>query len=179
MCIPKNRQIIAICGQSCVGKSTLATELGRTLKIPVRYCGYVVVSRANELAIDPRDLPVTIHRQIDNETRDLAGNARTSLIIEGAYLAYVLNGIAGIKLIHLKCCSTVRENRLIQRSVSNRTPNFELSVRDRDHEVLRGKLYKSVSSTRKPWMILDTSKLNQKQVLDRVLAKLGQCVDDD
>lgn len=103
--------IIAICGASAVGKTSVAKPMAERLHCEVRHCGDAAKAEASELGVPPDALPKEAHRRIDNETRRVAQNAQDMLIIEGRFLDEVLAGVPGVLLVHLTVSEEVRKHR--------------------------------------------------------------------
>lgn len=179
MRIPKRQIVLAIYGRSCVGKSTLAAELGERYDVPVRHCGAVVKACASELGIASESLPIDIHRKIDSETRKLAKNTKGAFVVEGAYLDLVLNEVPGVRFVHLRCNKTIRQTRFLGRAGAVSNTQSTLSQRDRDHKRLRRLLYQSARRVEKPWIVLNTSKSTAAEMVDFVLSKLQEEAHDD
>jgi cytidylate kinase len=179
MCIPKSQVVLAIYGSSCVGKSTLAAELGERWQIPVRHCGAVVKACATELGIAQESLPIDIHKTIDSETRKLAKNTKGAFVVEGAYLDLVLNEVPGVRFVHLRCNNMIRETRFLRRAGALSNTQSTLSQRDQDDKRLRRLLYQSVRRIEKPWLVVNTSKSTAAEMVDFVLSKFRQEVPDD
>lgn len=108
MRLPQN-VILGIYGRSCTGKTTVAKVLAETLACPVRYCGELVRAAAKQTGLDVDNLPDDSHRQIDEQTCTWAFTPRSSSIVEGRYLDYVLSpGATTLCLVRLEASLETR-----------------------------------------------------------------------
>lgn len=123
--------IIALCGQSLSGKSTIGNALGARLGFPpIRSCGEVVKNRACELNLSLEGLPVHEHLEIDAETIRWSEKQSGLAIVEGRYLDYVLSRArADIQLIELVSDGMAREQRWARR-IGRKLSSGERKVKD-------------------------------------------------
>jgi cytidylate kinase len=127
---------IAIFGKSCTGKSTVADELGKLLRIQVRHCGEILKSRALLMRTPVSGLSLEVHKSIDAETRAWATEPALK-IVEGIFLDEVLRGLNEVLFVRLVCDTEVRGERLQLR----RGASSSIQTRDEEDEELRRKLY--------------------------------------
>jgi cytidylate kinase len=160
--------VVAIFGRSCVGKSVVAEELARTLKLPVRHCGKIIKGRAKELGIDVTALPVVEHKVIDGQTSVIAKTCTDGIVIEGCFLDAVVGNIPNVLLVHLTCEDSIRERRFIQRS-NGQASAHELYLRDASDIALRKLLYKASDSTNN-LLTIDTTNLRIDEVAQGIIA---------
>ena len=180
MCPSKNNIVLAIYGASCVGKTTLAKELGFRWGVPVRHCGSVLKEHANALKISLENLPAEVHRTVDAETRSLAQQTSDFLIIEGRYLDLVLAETPRVRFVRLECDETVREQRLRGRG-NRQAPSMSRSIQqeDRYDAKLQRTLYGDAFSVAIDWMVLDTTRLAPEDLLSAVIMRVQQDVFHD
>jgi cytidylate kinase len=157
--------ILAIYGQSCVGKTSVTNELGRILDLPVRHCGEIIKRRAQELGINPSELSPLDHQAIDKETRAMAIIAQTTTIIEGGFLDIVLAGLDNVHFIHLICDQRVRESRYLRRDGDADISGLEI----RDAADAAHRAFLSEPSVEAKERIIDTSTITVDQVVTRIL----------
>lgn len=180
MYLSKSNIVLAIYGASCVGKTTLAKELGLRWAVPVRHCGNVLKEHANELKISLENLPAEVHWTVDVETRSLAQQTSDFLIIEGRYLDLVLAGTPRVRFVRLGCDETVREQRLRGRAHRQASSMIRLiQQEDRYDAKLRRNLYGDAFSVAIDWIVLDTTYLTPEDLLSAVIVRLQQDVFDD
>ena len=135
---------VAIFGASRTGKTTIAYELGSLMTIPVRHCGEIVKRFVRERGlIEGAELSREDHRQIDDETRNVA-EALDSVIVEGRFLNYVLLNVRSVVFVELTCEIQVRAARYGHR-VRSKSRRIR-SPRDTDKSdlLLRQTLYKNI-----------------------------------
>lgn len=104
-------RIVGLTGKSATGKTSVAKELARRLGIEVRHCGELVKNRARQLGVPTDELPANEHAAIDSETRSIAENALSLIVIEGRFLKRVLKGTKNVRLFELICTEKTRTNR--------------------------------------------------------------------
>jgi cytidylate kinase len=156
---------IALFGKSCVGKSTVATALGKRLSMEVRHCGELIKARAQELDIEVQSLPLQEHHLIDNKTKELAENVDRDTVIDGRFLNYVLTGVPSLVLIELACEQSERDKRFVKRygdSIS-----YQLADRDFSDSQLQGALYDSINAA-EPAALIDTTNISVHNVVERI-----------
>lgn len=114
--------IIALFGASCTGKSTIANSLIATHRLPIRRCGDEVRNLSTDRNLQPEQLPLEGHREIDAlSVAWVREHASTAAIIEGRFLDTVLSPVANlIRLIHVSAAWDIRAERL-----ENRRPGID------------------------------------------------------
>jgi cytidylate kinase len=177
MCLSKGPIVLAIYGPSCVGKSTLARELGRQLGIEVRHCGEALKEHATELGVALDAIPITIHQSVDEETRRLARQASGTVVIEGRYLDLVLSDIPSVRFIRLTCDEATRNFRYSIRE-SKSIPPRTLQEEDEDDAQARALLYSGVTRSLGDWMSLNTTQHAPHELVATVLAQIHRKCDD-
>src|SRR5579871_6729370 len=103
--------VIALCGESSVGKTVVAKLVAERLGAPVRHCGEMAKVRAKELGIDFRQFPKDEHEKLDRETQRLAQESQGFFVMEGRFLNQVLEGLANVLTIRLECSDEERLRR--------------------------------------------------------------------
>lgn len=171
--------ILAIYGQSSVGKSILATELGKRLGAEVRHCGEVLKEKAARLGIPLQSIPIGLHREVDAETQKLIHNYNKTLVIEGRYLDKVLKDIPRVRFIKLICNETTRKIRYLQSQSRSSVKSITLKQRDSENEHLKNKLYDDSPTTSEDWIILETTFSTPEELAETILGRMGQEVNHD
>ena len=177
MCLSKGPIVLAIYGPSCVGKSTLARELGRKLGIEVRHCGEALKVHAIEQGIALNSIPSTVHQSIDEETRRQARQACGTVVIEGRYLDFVLSGIPSVRFIRLTSDEATRKFRYSMRKNKSVRPRA-LQEEDEDDARMRELLYSGVTRAPEDWMSLNTTQHAPHELAATVLARIQRGWDD-
>lgn len=105
--------IIALYGASCTGKSTIANSIIAGRNLPIRRCGDEVRDLAAGRNLQPDQLPLDGHREIDAlSVAWVREHATATAIIEGRFLDSVLSPVADlIKLIHVSAARDIRAER--------------------------------------------------------------------
>src|SRR5882724_11532812 len=116
MRVSEERLVIALTGQSCVGKTAIARALGERLSFEVIHCGDRVKRRAVELGTTPAALPPTEHGRLDADTRERTLSGSGGLIVEGGFLEYVLHDLLDVHIVRLTCRARERWMRMAARS---------------------------------------------------------------
>lgn len=142
---------------SCVGKTSLLTELKNRNEYLARSCGQAVKDWANDIGVQPSDLSYDEHRKIDNETLLFAKQPFGNLVIEGTFLDVVLSGINDIKLVKLICDEDERARRFMRRSGFDAVSRAALKERDQTDLNLRRSLYGLNPKTLVDWIVLNTT----------------------
>lgn len=155
-----SKTIVALYGPTCVGKSSLATDLGARLDLPVRHCSELLKLRAAHRQIALSKLDPGLFAEVDEETRKAVEDARNGLVVEGRFLDAVLAAFPDVILIKLICGDAVRRSRLRARVSS------ALSIEASDGEDARARrvLY-ATNVALKPRFQIDTT--------DRSVAELA------
>jgi cytidylate kinase len=105
--------IIALYGASCTGKSTIADSLIASRHLPIRRCGDEVRDLSAARNLQPDQLPLDGHREIDAlSVAWVREHATAAAIIEGRFLDSVLSPVADlIRLIHVSAAQDIRAER--------------------------------------------------------------------
>lgn len=105
--------IIAIFGQSKVGKTSAAAALSAESGFPVRSCGDELKRTLAKEGISG-EVPERIHRDIDQQTvRWATSSAEGVRLVEGRFLNYVLSDVPQpVYLVRLVAAPVVRLTRL-------------------------------------------------------------------
>ena len=109
---------IAVTGESCTRKTTIARLLASHFKCSVRHCGEIAKCRANELGVHVADLPEDEHRVIDDETKRIIEETERLIIVEGRYLLEILKSVKDVVRIELQCSDRERHRRKSSRESS-------------------------------------------------------------
>jgi cytidylate kinase len=169
----KVKLVLALYGPTCVGKSTLAQEIGKRLRANVRHCGQILKEKTSQLKIPFDSLPIELNRAVDAETRRFAEDADEIRVIEGRYLNIVLFGIPNVRLLRLKCSDVIRNARFS--SQVGKAPN-KLSIAEQDSfdKDTSKILYGDSPLTQEDWIVLDTTRYSPETLTEIVLKRLGQ-----
>ena len=163
--------LIALYGESCTGKTTIAAHLGEVSGIEVRHCGRRLAAEAANQGVQARDLDLNAHRRIDQETFDWVSSKKHLAVVEGRFLHYVLVGSpAPTVLVRCTASASLRRERIERRSgiVEGRSDIFLL---DREDSEFCGRLYAGVRP--RPFdLFLDTSTASIAECVEKVLWKL-------
>jgi cytidylate kinase len=152
--------IIGIFGPFCVGKTTLARNLGDLLGLPYRLCGDAVRARARMLNIDLEELSEEEHRNIDRETREWAA-ANQPCIVDGRYLDYVLAPLINdVILVRLDAADEERRRR---RSLTL----TEYQISQSADLAFSARMY-SISKALLPSLVLSSSELSVEACAQRI-----------
>ena len=116
---------LAIYGSSCTGKTTVSNCLAKELALEVRHCGEQIKEAAVRAGSSPDALPVEQHLLLDSLTRDVVRNAKGGIVVEGAFLDYVLSDVEDCRLVKLVCLDAERIRRVVSRG-------SEHSIAERD-----------------------------------------------
>ena len=148
--------VVAICGRSCTGKSTVAEIIAKKHALPVRHCGNVVQRVAADLNVGISDLADDCHRRIDAETVDWVREAKDWRIVEGRHLDHVLVPVASaVLMVHFYASAETRAARW-QPKARRAYAVADLKRLDFDDDVFRHRLYKG-SRVLRPAMTIDTT----------------------
>lgn len=164
--------VLAIYGASCVGKSTLATAIGKEWRVPVRHCGDVLKMRATTLGLPLGSLPLHVHDAVDKETRKLAQEASGVFVVEGRYLDLVLDGMPWVKFVRLTCDEATRMRRFLTKTGGQADEGVALHQHDEEDGRLRFILYGGRCFTSDDWMVLDTTHATPKELCATLLARI-------
>jgi cytidylate kinase len=163
--------LIAICGGSCTGKTTIAELLALQTGFPIRHCGRVVVDMAKSLGVDVALLPVSIHKSIDAGTVSWATSRfNIPAIVEGRFLDFVLKDYAA-PLLLVRCIASTefRSACWTQRLGTSAAPTNIKSL-DTEDEVLCASIYSS--SPRSVDRLIDTSRFTVQECVDQILLEV-------
>ena len=173
----KDSRVIALFGKSCVGKTEVATKLGESLGLPVRHCGDLIRERAKQLGVSPAALLEADHRAIDNETRSIAQNANTDIIMEGSFLDVVLAGVPTTIFFELTCEDDERKRRCVQKLSGSYSPYSTLELRDENDLKLKRILFQGrvdgTDTSERRTVSIDTTKLTAEGVAFAISEILG------
>jgi cytidylate kinase len=162
--------IIAIYGKACVGKTTIAAELGRVLSCPVRHCGEAVKQYCRSLGVSPHKLGNEEHAAIDQQTRASFTGSEGSSVIEGGFLDIVLAGRTEVSFVELTCNDDERATRFVSRVGSGAEAFHSRNASD---AALKMRLYGESPAIATPDLTLDTSVLTPAQVLEAITKRFG------
>jgi len=156
------QNIIAIYGNTCSLKSEVAEELSRITGFKVTNRGEKATTEAKYTrTATTAALPENFHRELDAETRRMAGWDEELMIFESSFMDAVLAGQENVFLVRLSADDSARNKRWTTRKEEGggRTRQLGESVaaRDKDDGELRKKLYGSAASGAKPVLDLDTT----------------------
>lgn len=162
--------VIALFGQTCVGKTTIGTALSAATRSTLRSCGEVVRSEAQRLGVRVDGLADAVHHAIDATTRDWLVT-QSSAIVEGRYLNYVLAACeVRLRLIHLTASDGVRQ----QRGQLRFGPWFRLedlkSIDEADATFV-DRIYTS-HNQRPPDCVLDTSTASVEECVQEIQRRM-------
>jgi len=180
MRVSKDRLVIAIYGESAVGKSAVAQEVASVLHAHLRSCGEIIKAHAIEMGIPSESLPVEVHAQIDAATQRAAEDASSPLVIEGRYLDRVCATIEGVHLFRLTCSDVGRASRFAQRErVSSRSSVCALKERDAVSAQHREALYGARCSPVPTGTDLNTTGLSVQDVAHIILKVIKDAKNDE
>jgi cytidylate kinase len=171
MRVTKANLVLGLYGPSCVGKSTLAKEIGKRLGANVRHCGEILKEKSSKLKIPFDPFPIELSRAVDAETRTFAENANEVRVIEGRYLNIVLFGIPNVRLLRLTCSAIVRDARL-RNQVKEVRKKVSIVEQDSSDEHLSKVLYGDSPPMQHDWMVLDTTECSTEVSTEIVLKRL-------
>ena len=167
MRIPTQPLKIGITGRSCTGKTIVANQLHAAIGGKLRNCGELIKAVAKAEKVSVADLSVDQHRAFDLETRQWIDALSTTAIVEGSYLDRVLDGVAGVFLVRLKCELLVRVGRLGLRKGGSATTE-EMTSRDEDEDALRCKVYGVADADCLDMVEIDTTYRSQSEVVKAI-----------
>jgi len=159
---------LALYGKSCTGKTTVSNLLAEQLGVGARHCGDLVKEASIDVGCSPGALPISLHRQIDSQTRDVVFNATGDTLIEGAFLDQVFADVAGCILIRLTCSTPERTKRFALRETA-----MSLQDRDDSDERLRNELFSGARLTT-PTIEIDTTELTPLETAKCIMEWLHQ-----
>ena len=171
MCISE-KIVIAICGGSCTGKSTVAEILAKLHAMPVRHCGAIARRAAETLRASVNDLTDDCHRRIDSETVDWVRKARQWSIVEGRYVDQVLGSLSTtVLVVKFHTVAATRATRCQQKT--HRTCTVaDIDRLDSDDEAFRVRLYKGVRLLQ-PAFTIDTTFLTPEEVANCLTQRIN------
>jgi len=161
--------IVAIFGQSCTGKTSLANALAPVLGYRVRHCGDAVREVAKSLRLTYEALSDDHHRTIDDATRAWSQDY-LPCIVEGRFLDRVLAASASVLLVHLVASEEVRLGRWRSRTSQPLSREW-LNANDARELAFRVRLYGADGSLI-PSLKLDTSECTVPYCTAKVTALL-------
>jgi cold shock CspA family protein len=153
--------LIAIYGRTCTLKTEVAQELSSMTGFKLTNRGEKATTQAKYTRTPTAGgLPEIFHRELDAETRRMAGWNEKLMIFESAFMDAVLGEVPNVFLVRLRADDPVREARWRHRKEEGggRTRQLGASVaeRDREDDELRARLYGGPSSA-KPALDIDTT----------------------
>lgn len=163
--------LIAICGGSCTGKTTIAGLLALQTGFPIRHCGRVVVDTAKSLGVDIALLPFSIHQSIDAGTVSWATSyLDTPSIVEGRFLDFVLKDFAA-PLFLVRCVAST-EFRLDCwcRRLGASAASTSIKSLDDEDEAFCASIYSG--PPRSVNRIIDTSRYTVQECVDQILLEV-------
>jgi cold shock CspA family protein/cytidylate kinase len=154
--------IIVIYGKTCSLKTEVAQELSEITGFKVTNRGEKATTQAKYTRVATAGaLPESFHRELDEETRQMARRDEKLMIFESTFMDEVLKDLANAYLIRLRSDDAVRSKRWTQRKeeAGGRTRQLGESVEARDAEdaQLRQKLYGAPESRARPILDIDTT----------------------
>ncbi len=154
--------IIAIYGKTCSLKTEVAEELSRITGCKLVNRGEKATTQAKYTRLaTTAELPEAFHRELDEETRRIAGRDEDLMIFESAFMDAVLGTQENVFLVRLAAADQAREARWKTRKEEGggRTRQLGESVaaRDREDAELRRRLYGAAGAAVRPAMDLDTT----------------------
>ena len=156
--------ILALTGSSLTGKTTLGRQIAGVFNLPLRVCGDEVRRAAAELRVDLGDVPVELHRQIDDATREWAERNQPS-IVDGRFLDYVLGpATKNVLLIRLESGEADRQKRSSGRAGRD-VKSLSVVEEDSADAAHVARLYFGTQPA-KPTMTLDTNALTPDACLE-------------
>lgn len=161
---------IAIYGVSTTGKTAIVSELAKLFKAQpeVRHCGELIKNRCKDIGLSsPIDLNIKEHKLIDQETIKVA-NSSDSILIEGRYLNFVLDGNEHVLFINLTCDFDERVNRL-KRKLNTDYCRENIESSDIEDKKLSHKLYGTSQPTLKCLTTLNTTGLSITQCAEKII----------
>jgi cytidylate kinase len=156
--------VIALYGDSCVGKTAVARRVGQLLGYEVRHCGELIKVRSAALGCTGDALPTAEHCKLDDETRQIASAASVNIVVEGSFLNSVLRERTNVALIRLICSPRERRRRYLLRRGGG-----SLESRDGKDLRIRRELY-GAQQNREPDLEIDTSAASAVDVAERIVA---------
>lgn len=164
------RRVIAVCGATCVGKTTIAKLLATALGWEHRDCGREVGEAARRMGQSVGELPIDVHREVDDETRRCAMRAGGGVVMDGRYLRYVLVGVADVTMVELTCSNSVRAGRWVERGRQG-AGKESVATSDRADEKLCVELYEC--EPRSADCTLDTEVMSPEDTVTRLRREVG------
>lgn len=159
-------RVIAICGPTCVGKTTVASRIASAMRWTHRDCGREVVVASRARGVRVAELEQAEHERIDGATRVFAARCQGGAVIEGRYLHYVLAEVSGIVLVELTCCRSIRVDRCRERT-KRCDAGLLVDENDRGDMQFCSEVYRV--GPRQPDYIVDTTALTVREVAAAVL----------
>lgn len=165
-------RVIALYGNTCVGKTTIASALARLLGAPVRFCGEELKRKAASFGTVPEKSPDSLYHHVDLETISWVGAGSHPKVVEGRFLDVVLEGIPGIEFFELTCSPAIRTSRFA--SLGRATDHLH-SIDEVDTEDSRRRetIYKRGSPTRSALGGVSTDHRQSMEVAEQILRQLG------
>lgn len=162
---------ILIFGNTCTGKTTIATEIAKRTGTEMRCCGELVKELVGRRGYKLSDnIPNAIYEEIDGESRRVLLLKNGSGVIEGTYLDCVLHDIfdeSSMLAVRLICNNDERARRFAIRrgrgdSMDLALARSSLEERDRSDQLCRTIVYRSdaTSPAIPRYLTLDTGTLS-------------------
>ena len=176
--------IITISGKAGSGKSTVAKELAKQLKLKHHSIGDLMRQMAKERNISLLDLgkfaekDKSIDKELDERQIKL-GKEENNFVIDGRLTAYFIPN-SDVK-IFLECEDTVRAERILkdERKDEKSKDISEVIAKIREREASERKRYKQYYGIdyydeEMYNLVIDTTKLKVKEVVERIIGNISK-----
>ncbi|MFZ5556473.1 MAG: cold shock domain-containing protein [Pseudomonadota bacterium] len=171
--------IIAIYGSTCTLKTEVSQEISRITGFKVTNRGEPLTTQAKVRKLpNAAQLPDEVHREFDEQTREMARRDEPLMIFESALVDAVLKDFPDVFLVRLTARDDVREARWHKRKEEGggRTRQLGESVAERDRldAELRRRLHGTATSAARPTLTVDTSGRSAYDVAHEILEAFNQ-----